>query len=74
MNPPAFAAVTRDRTVIVMTVQETERGAMINWLYSQGHPIYQTHTDVMIQLLFAAESSRVGVTVRPVVVSLAELN
>lgn len=53
--------------LIVNTVADTKRAAMVNWLCTSGHHLArQATTDLQIQALFDAFSAEDGVMAQPV--------
>lgn len=73
MTHRAFAAVINGR-ILVKTVSDTERAAMVNWLVTEaGEMIYQTDTDTDIVRKFVYANRRKGGChqILPVEVSLA---
>ena len=47
-----YGITDKDGNVLVSTVSPTERGAMVNWLYSVGILITNSHHDDQIKEMF----------------------
>jgi hypothetical protein len=65
----------QDRTgeLLVHTLMDTERGAMVNWLFTKFRlPIYDDMSDEIIKRLFEPRSQNEGVRVVQVTITVVK--
>lgn len=67
-----FAAVDQRARILVNTVSDTPRAAMVNWLVVHGHLIFQHHTDQEIAEKFLCAATQRGLaTIEEVTISVS---
>lgn len=69
-----FAAINHRGEILVNTVNETRRAAMVNWLVTElQFLVTLNHTDEMIEELFRRNAAQRGLAlIEPVTISLQE--
>jgi len=67
-----FAAIKYTGELLVLTVSETERGAMVNWLMAiDGSPVFRGDTDEWIKRRFTERAIYRGMaTIEPVLITI----